>query len=146
MNHSYVDENDASRLRIQRFVAGLSDDDLARPVGAHWTVATGLMHLAFWDRQWLAKLEEWERTGTVVVPPLAEIINGINDGMLGWWRTIAPAQVRHEVIAAAEAMDAKVAGLPRQILDAVLAERPRTLVRAIHRSEHLAEIEAALRA
>jgi hypothetical protein len=102
------------------------------------------MHLAFWDRQWLAKLEEWERTGVVVVPPLRDVINGINDGMLPWWRSIAPAQVRHEVVAAAEAMDAKVASLPQHLLEAILADRPRTLIRATHRREHLGEIERAL--
>src|SRR5439155_23474776 len=60
MNPMHIDENDASRARVRDFVAGLSDDEMARPVGAHWTVAVGLMHLAFWDRQWQAKLEEWE--------------------------------------------------------------------------------------
>jgi uncharacterized damage-inducible protein DinB len=144
MNRSYLDENDASRARVQAFVASLSDEDMTRQVGAHWTVGTGLMHLAFWDRQWLAKLEEWERTGVVVVPPLRDVINGINDGMLPWWRSIAPAQVRHEVVAAAEAMDAKVASLPQHLLEAILADRPRTLIRATHRREHLGEIERAL--
>ncbi|HEX9818408.1 MAG TPA: hypothetical protein VGD07_02185 [Methylomirabilota bacterium] len=28
-------------------------------------------------------------------------------GMLAWWHTIAPEQARHEVIAAAEAVDSK---------------------------------------
>ena len=144
MNPSYIDENDASRARIRDFLAGLSDEDMARPVGEHWTVAVGLMHLAFWDRQWQAKLEEWERTGAVVVPPLASTINLINDGMLHWWRTIAPTQVRHEVVAAADAIDAKVAAMRGPIVEAILKERPRTLVRATHRREHLAEIEAAL--
>jgi hypothetical protein len=102
------------------------------------------MHLAFWDRQWLSKLEEWERTGVVVMPPLRDIINSINDGMLPWWRSIAPAQIRHEVIAAAEAMDAKIVSLPVHLHEAIFAECPRTLVRAIHRGEHLDEIERAL--
>jgi len=144
MNPTDIHENDASRARVRDFVAGLSDDEMARPVGAHWTVAVGLMHLAFWDRQWQAKLEEWERTGIVLIPSLADVINVINDGMLPWWRTIAPAQVRHEVVAAMEAMDAKVATLLPPIAEAILAERPRTLIRATHRREHLAEIERAL--
>src|SRR5438874_13247541 len=128
MNPTQIQENDASRARVRDFVAGLSDDDMARPVGAHWTVGVGLMHLAFWDRQWQAKLEEWERTGVVLIPPLADVINVINDGMLPWWRTIAPAQVRYEVVAAAEAMDAKIAILSPPIAEALLAQRPRTLI------------------
>src|SRR5712691_8344885 len=144
MNQSYTYENEASRARVQDFVASLNAEDMTRPVGIHWTVSIGLMHLAFWDRQWLAKLEEWERTGVVLIPPLRDVINGINDGLLPWWRSIAPAQVRYEVIAAAEAMDAKVASLPQHLLEVILAERPRTLVRATHRQEHLDEIERAL--
>jgi hypothetical protein len=144
MNRSYTDENDVSRARVQGFVTSLSDEDMTRPVGAHWTVGIGLMHLAFWDRQWLAKLEEWERTGVVLIPPLIDVINGINDGMLPWWRSIPPAQVRHEVVAAAEAIDAKAASLPQHLLEVILAERPRTLLRATHRREHLDEIEQAL--
>jgi hypothetical protein len=143
MNRSYVHENDVSRARVRDFVAQLGDADMAIPVGPHWTVGIGLMHLAFWDRQWLAKLEEWERTGVIVIPPLRDVINGINDGMLPWWRSITPPQIRHEVIAAAEAMDAKIVSLPAPLLEAIFAERPRTLVRATHRREHLDEIERA---
>src|SRR5690242_2926215 len=100
MTNSYNEDNDASRAWVRDFVAGLNDQDMAHPVGEHWTVAVGLAHLAFWDRQWCAKLEEWERIGKVVVPPLGEAINRLNDGMLVWWRSISPGQVRFEVVAA----------------------------------------------
>lgn len=102
------------------------------------------MHLAFWDRQWLAKLEEWERSGEVVVPPLRDTINLINDGMLHWWRTFGAGYIRHEVVAATEAMDARIAGLPEAVAEWILAVRPRTLMRSTHRTEHLREIEEAL--
>jgi hypothetical protein len=144
MNSSYKDDNDTSRAWVKDFVAGLSDEDMTHPVGEHWTVAVGLIHLAFWDRQWCAKLDEWERTGEVLVPPLREEYNGINDGMLPWWRNISPAQVRHEVIAAMEAMDEKIAGLPQFVVDIILAKRPRTIQRTVHRHEHVGEIQRAL--
>ncbi len=144
MGRSYVTENDAERARLKAFVAGLSDDEIARSVGHEWTVGVALMHLAFWDRLWLAKFEEWERTGVAKIPPLESFVNGMNDGMLPWWRTIAPAQVRHEVIAAAEAVDSKAERLPEALVEAILSVRPRTLIRALHRREHLNEIERAL--
>jgi hypothetical protein len=65
------------------------------------------MHLAFWDRLLLSKFEEWERTGEVQIPPMRDMVEGINQAMLPWWRTIAPDQVRHAVVAAAEAVDRK---------------------------------------
>lgn len=145
-DRAYINENNSERMRLKALVAGLSDDDLSCSVNARWTVGVTLMHLAFWDRLWLAKFEEWERTGTVQIPQMGEAVHGINDGMLPWWRMIAPAQVRYEVIAAAEAVDSKVATLPDPVVDAVMAVRPRTLTRAIHRREHLDKVEQALTA
>lgn len=144
MNRPYTTENDAERARLKALVARLSDEEMAYPVSARWTVSVALMHLAFWDRLWLAKFEEWERTGQVQMPQIGEAVHGINDGMLPWWRTVAPAQVRHEVIAAAEAVDAKAATLPEPLVAAVLSVRPRTLTRAIHRREHLDRVDQAL--
>ena len=65
MGRAHVAENDLERARLKAFVAGLSDDDAARPIGHGWTVGVALAHLAFWDRLWLAKFEEWERTSRV---------------------------------------------------------------------------------
>lgn len=99
MDRAYVAENDKERARLKSLVAALSDEELGHPVSARWTVGVALMHLAFWDRLWLAKFEEWERTGTVQMPQIGDAVNGMNDGMLPWWRAVAPAQVRHEVMA-----------------------------------------------
>ncbi|PYM61091.1 MAG: hypothetical protein DME11_23890, partial [Candidatus Rokuibacteriota bacterium] len=111
MGRPYATENDAERTRLKAFVAGLRDATIARSIGHGWTVGVGLAHLAFWDRLWLAKFEEWERTGVVRVPPVESFVNAINDGMLPWWQAIAPAQIRYEVIAAAEAADSKAESL-----------------------------------
>ena len=103
MDQSYVAENNAERARLQAIIVQLTDADMARPMSEEWTVGVGLLHLAFWDRLSLSKFEEWERTGEVQIPPMRDMVDGINNAMLPWWRTVAPAQVRHEVIAAADA-------------------------------------------
>lgn len=145
MNRPYIVENDASTQQLREVVARLTDDELGRPVGEHWTVSVALAHLAFWDRLWLAKFEEWERTGLVKIPRAdREAAAAINDGMLAWWRSMSLAQIRHEVVAAAEAIDGCAARLPEPIVNAILAVRPRTLIRAVHRREHLDEVERAL--
>jgi uncharacterized damage-inducible protein DinB len=56
------------RQRLKALLTRISDTDMARRVGQHWTVSVALMHLAFWDRLWLAKFEEWERIGVVKCP------------------------------------------------------------------------------
>jgi len=144
MDRSYVTENEAERARLQAIVARLTDADLARAMSEDWTIGVGLMHLAFWDGLSLSKFEEWERTGEVQIPPMREMVDGINHAMLPWWRTIAPAQVRHAVVAAAEAVDRKAETLPAPIIEAILVLRPRSLTRAIHRRQHLDQIERAL--
>ena len=146
MERSYITENDAERTRLKVLVAGLSDADLACPIRPGWTVGVGLAHLAFWDRLWLAKFEEAERTGTFnLIPGTASQFNAMNDGMLIWFQNIAPAQVKYEVVAAAEAIDIKATGLPDWLVEEILAKRPRTLIRAVHRREHLGEIDRALK-
>jgi hypothetical protein len=117
---------------------------MARAMSEQWTIGVGLMHLAFWDGLSLSKFEEWERTGTVQIPPMRDMVDGINHAMLPWWRTIAPAQIRHAVVAAAEAVDRKAETLPAPIVEAILAARPRSLARANHRRQHLDQIERAL--
>jgi hypothetical protein len=144
MDQSYIAENNAERARLQAVVARSTDADMARPMSEEWTVGVGLLHLAFWDRLSLSKFEEWERTGRVEVPPMRDMVDGINHAMLPWWRTVAPAQVRHEVVAAAEAVDRKAETLPAPIIEAILAARPRSLMRAVHRRQHLDQIERAL--
>ena len=144
MERSYVRENEAERARLKAVVDRLTDVDLVRAMSEDWTVGVGLMHLAFWDGLSLAKFEEWERTGEVQIPPMRDMVDGINQAMLPWWRSIAPAQVRHAVVAAAEAVDHKAETLPAPIVEAILAVRPRSLTRAIHRRQHLDQIERAL--
>src|SRR3990172_7120796 len=132
MERSYVNENDAERTRPKELISEMSDTTLA--------------HLAFYDRLWLAKFEEFERMGALGPLSGADFnVDALNNAMLPWWQNIAPIQVKHEVVAAAEAIDSKAASLPDWLVEAVLSKRPRTLVRAVHRREHLGEIDRALK-
>jgi hypothetical protein len=144
MDQSYIAENNAERTRLQALVARLTDADPAQATSEDWTVGVGLLHLAFWDRLSLAKFEAWERTGTVDIPPLRDMVDGINQAMLPWWRTVAPAQIRYEVVAAAAAVDRKAETLPAPIVEAIPAACPLSLTRAIHRRQHPDRGERAL--
>jgi len=138
---SYVAENNASRARLSTLAARLNDADLAQPIGHGWTVSVALAHLAFWDHRNLATVEEWEHDGVQVtrVDP-----DPINDTMLPQWLAMPPRQALSDALAAAEAVDHKVENLPAEMAAAILERRPRTIIRAIHRNEHLDEIERAL--
>src|SRR4029450_4462109 len=81
VDRSYVAENDAERARLRALVRRLSDQDLARPMEAGWTVEGVLAHIAFWDQRIVALLDEWERKGPTWVPPLEDARDGdwVND-------------------------------------------------------------------
>jgi hypothetical protein len=61
---SHVAENAASLAALTTWVNTLTDDQLAHPLDAGWTVAGVLAHLAFWDqraphrRDHLAQIEQ----------------------------------------------------------------------------------------
>ena len=75
MDQSYAVENARERQRLQTLIASLNDEDLKRPLPNGWTVAITLAHLAFWDRQRLAVLKQWERAGVQPAPADADTIN-----------------------------------------------------------------------
>ncbi|MFC2014611.1 hypothetical protein ACFLUP_01305 [Chloroflexota bacterium] len=148
MERTYIAENDAERIRLTVLASRLSDADIERTIRQGWTVGVAFVHLAFWDRLWLAKFDEFERDGNLngANSPRDTRFDAdtLNDAMLPWWQNIAPIQVKYEVIAAAEAVDRKAASLPDAFIDMILAGRPRTIIRAVHRREHLKEIERTL--
>ena len=141
VDRSYVESNRASLERLRALVARLSDEDFGRPIGHGWTVSAALAHLAFWDWRVVADMERWEREGVQIVPwdP-----NPINDGMLPEWLAMPGREAAAEALAAAEAADQKAASLAPEIVEQVMAQRPRSLIRAAHRGDHLDEIERAL--
>ena len=154
MDRPFIAENDASRQRLKAFVARVSDAEMGRRVGEHWTVSIALAHIAFWDEHWLARFEDWERNSAVDTAWLARAaewdrsgadfdgnFKTVNDAMLPWWRVMTPTRAKRDVLAAAEEIDHFLERLPEDLVQAVLSVRPRTLTRATHRNEILKEIE-----
>jgi hypothetical protein len=151
-DRSFVVENREEREHLQSLVAKLSDADMAKPIGSGWTVSAALAHLAFWDRLWVQKSQEWARTGTVRLPfvewhtgqgPTVDF-DAVNDAMLPWWLAREFTEVRQDVVSAAGEMDQVAESLSDIVLEQILATRPRRVIRAVHRREHLAEIERGL--
>ncbi len=140
-DRSHLAENAAERERLQALAGTLSDEELRRPIGNGWTVSAALAHMAFWDRRTLATLERWEREGVRVTPMNPD---PINDAELPRWLETPPRQAVQEALAAAEAVDGKVESLAPELVEAILAQRPRAVIRAIHRRDHIDEIERAL--
>jgi len=142
LDPSFVDLNRASTNRIRALAAQLTAAELQHPVGEHWTAAIALVHLAFWDRRVLDLLERTEQAGKLVAPEVDVVVNDLS---LPFWAAIPPRTAAQLAIAAAEALDQRLAGFPPALLEEIYSHRDRWVVRALHRNDHLDEIEAALK-
>jgi hypothetical protein len=142
LDTSYVEFNRASTARMRALVARLSDEELQQRVGEHWTVAITLAHLAFWDRRVMQMLEETERDGKLF---LFEIDIRVNDISLPLLAAIPPRAAAELAVETAQALDARLAGFPPELLAEIHAYNPRWVIRALHRNDHLNDVDAALR-
>jgi hypothetical protein len=142
VDRSYIELSRASTDRIRALAARLTDEELQQRVGEHWTVAIALVHLAFWDRRNLFGLEWTEREGKLNFPQIDVVVN---DLLLPTWAAVPPRAAAALAVEAAEALDARLAGFPPELLAEIHAYNPRWVIRALHRNDHLDEIDAALR-
>ena len=148
VDRSYVAENDAERERLRALVRRLSDQDLARPMAGGWTVAGVLAHVAFWDQRIVVLLDEWVRRGPSWTPPHEDErdVHWINDAAKALCLALPPRVAAELAVSVAETVDRRVAGVSDAIIEANARAGPvLNWRRAVHRREHLDEIDEALR-
>ena len=144
VDRSLVERNAAALARVESLVARLTDEDLARPLDAGWTVSAALAHLAFWEQRALVLLQKWERAGVGHSPVDVDVIN---DALLPQWRALPPRAVTRQLVETMRAVAQKLASAGPDTLAAIdAAGQPMSLDRSEHAGEHLDEIERALSA
>jgi hypothetical protein len=141
MDRSFVDQNRASTERLKKLVKSLADADMGRKVGADWTVAVALAHLAFWDRRVQFVLDFTAQEGKL--SPV-EIDTVVNDLLLPTWEALPGKEAARLAIDTAEALDRQLEGYPEPMLEQVKTHNPRWVNRSLHRNEHLDEVDEAL--
>ena len=141
LDRAFVELNRASTNRIRALAASLTDEEMQHPVGEHWTVGIALAHLAWWDRRVMYVLDMTERNGELFVP---EIDIFVNDLSLPLWAAVPTRAAARIAIESAETLDTRLEGYPPALLEAIYAYNKRWVVRALHRGEHLDEVDAAL--
>jgi hypothetical protein len=142
MDRSFVEQNRASTERMRSLAARLSDEEMQRPVGEHWTAAIALAHLAWWDRRVIYVLDMTERDGKLFIPEIDIVVNDLS---LPLWAAIPPRSAARIAIETAETLDKRLEVYPSELLDEIYAYNPRWVVRGLHRGEHLDEVDAALK-
>jgi len=120
----------------------VTHDQLRREVGAGWTVAALLLHVAFWDRRASLLLARWTKSGVEDSPIDSDIVNdSVKDILLA----VPPEAAPRLALAAAEEVDRAIAGLAPSMLSEIEGRDVHVrLDRAHHRNMHLDEIEKAL--
>lgn len=142
LDPNYKELNRASTERIKTY-AHLSESEMQTRVGEHWTVAIALVHLGFWDRRVLYALDRTEKGGKLYIP---EIEIAVNDLSLAFWAAIPSKDALRLAIENAEAVDERLENYPQNLLEQIYNHNERWVVRALHRNEHLDEVDAALKA
>jgi len=139
---NYIGLNKDSLDRLRRFAAAVTHDQLRREVGAGWTVAALLLHVAFWDRRASLLLARWTKSGVEDSPIDSDIVNdSVKDILLA----VPPEAAPRLALAAAEEVDRAIAGLAPSMLSEIEGRDVHVrLYRAHHRNMHLDEIEKAL--
>lgn len=142
MNADYAADNAAERRRLLALTGAWTESDLMHQMPNGWTVASTLVHMAFWDYQYVALLDEWERSGLTSPSP---DVHAINEAVRILSLAIPPAATVDLVRAAAEAIDSRLEDISPELEAAIEAGgRVRLLRRSIHRRLHLDQIEKAL--
>ena len=144
-DRSHDAETDAERQRLRSLISRLGDKDLSRPMPAGWTVAGVLAHIAFWDARAIYWLDKWAR-GAAPTPYEPENTEAVNDSAKPLCLALPPRDAANLAMRLAGEADSKVKALSDSMLAKIRATGapPFNLSRAIHRKEHLDEIDSVL--
>jgi hypothetical protein len=142
VDRSFVEMNRAATQRIRALAARMSDPQFREPIGRDWTVAVVFAHLAFWDARVQYALEATEKSGQVVDPVIDLAVNDFSTTL---WAAIAPREAARIAVETAESLDLRLERCPAALIEEIHRRNPRMVFRALHRNEHLDEVEAALK-
>ncbi len=141
MDRSFVEQNKASRKRLKKLIKGLRKKDMGRQVGADWTVAIALVHLAFWEQRVWLTLERTEKEGKLSPVDLDPVVNDIS---LPVWQLVSGREAAELALESVAAVDKRLEAFPPDLLEQVYNYNQRWVIRALHRNEHLDEVDKAL--
>ena len=144
-DRSHDAETDAERQRLGALIARLSDKDLSHAMPAGWTVAAVLAHIGFWDARAIYWLDKWAR-GAAPTPYEPENTEAVNESAKPLCLALPPRDAEKLALRLAAEADGKVKALSDAMLAKIRATGgpPFNLSRAIHRKEHLDEIDGVL--
>lgn len=141
MNRDFQSANKASREKMRVLVESMSDEQLALPTVAGWTIASTLAHVAFWDFRILYLLNHWKENE---IAPSPYDVDAINEAHKPLCLALLPRIAAQLALQASEAIDREIEKTPDELVEKILAAKVQfKFERNEHREYHLKEIEEA---
>lgn len=146
MAFPYSQQNLESRQKLESLVRRLTDTDLALSTDYGWTVSALLAHLAFWDERMSAILQRWQENGLDESPIDSY---AVNEALKPICHALAPRLAADLALVMAEKLDAAFETLSDDFVKQIEANMAATgtqfrMNRALHRNDHIRDIEALL--
>ena len=142
MPFAFIEENRASRRRLETLLGSFSDEDLARSTTYGWTVSALLAHLAFWDHRVLALLRRWKDKGVDESPVDPD---AMNEALKPLCLAMEPQTAVQLCLSSAEAVDAELETLTADFVQEIETSPTHfRFNRGLHRNDHLNDIEKIL--
>jgi hypothetical protein len=144
MAFPFIEENAASRDRLEALANRLSDEDLALTTSYGWSVASLFAHMTWWDQRVLVLLRRWKEHGVDESLVDSQLIN---DALKPLCHAIEPRTAIRLCLASAAETDAEVAATSPELMAQIEASPNHfRFNRALHRNSHIDDIESLIRA
>ncbi|HET7143416.1 MAG TPA: DinB family protein [Anaerolineales bacterium] len=142
MNRDFQIANKASREKMRVLVESMSDEQLALPTVAGWTIASTLAHIAFWDFRILYLLNHWKENE---IAPSPYDVDAINEAHKPLCLALSPRIAARLALQASEAIGSEIEKTPDELVEKILAAKVQfKFERNEHREYHIKEITEAL--
>ena len=105
MNRDFETANKAARERMRSLIESMSDEQLALPTVAGWTIASVLAHIAFWDFRILYLLRHWKENE---IAPSPYDVDAINEAHKPLCLALSPRTAANLALQAAQAIDSEI--------------------------------------
>jgi len=143
MTFPFIEENAASRRRLEALANRLTDEDFALTTSYGWSVAALFAHMVWWDQRVLVLLRRWKEHGVDESPVDSE---AINDALKSLCHAMDPRTAIKLCLSSADETDAEVETISPGLLEQIQASPNHfRLNRALHRNAHINDIESLIR-
>jgi len=142
MNRDFQAANEASREKMRALIKSMSDEELALPTVAGWTISSTFAHVAFWDFRILYLLKHWKKNEIALSP---YDVDAINEAHKPLCLALQPRTAANLALQAAETIDSEIEKTSDDLVEKIKSANVQfKFERNEHREYHLMEIEKAL--